>query len=377
MSYANGIKGAIALAGTIVVLVGCGHSSKYRASLIALPSQVPESIGSHRFKLTELSDLPSRGDIQFLNEREGWLSNYNRLWHTSNGGRTWEVVYDVSSEIKAGYVRIQFANAETGWRSTIDTLERTADGGKSWEEVSVPFNSNAGTIHSMRFLPDGKRGWLTGGVYRSLKPSQYGEFRHAYLSDGGTKVLQGTVFYTDDSGQSWRRQELDTKLGTLTGDVTVSPTGRVWTTVDYDLFYLDGDIWTKVDYSKCRGDNKLILETVVTGNAQRDRYIPLSIDFIDESHGWLTFSNGSIAKTIDGGKTWCDLSTLKTQETTNDQRLYVYFVDASNGLALAGDSELYETTDGGITWGKITSDGKIDDVYYDGQNMWAASVGCI
>ncbi|MDX6499452.1 MAG: hypothetical protein QOG23_2712 [Blastocatellia bacterium] len=195
MSYANGIKGAIALAGTIVVLVGCGHSSKYRASLIALPSQVPESIGSHRFKLTELSDLPSRGDIQFLNEREGWLSNYNRLWHTSNGGRTWEVVYDVSSEIKAGYVRIQFANAETGWRSTIDTLERTADGGKSWEEVSVPFNSNAGTIHSMRFLPDGKRGWLTGGVYRSLKPSQYGEFRHAYLSDGGTKVLQGTVFY--------------------------------------------------------------------------------------------------------------------------------------------------------------------------------------
>lgn len=356
--------------------LACGLRSKSEAPSVELGNSL-KVIGDRKFALTEIASLPSHDKpgsitLQFLNTI-GWLSNWNRLWMTIDGGRTWNLVDDSSSKVEASYTSPQFLNTEVGWRSTISTIERTSNAGRTWDRIKAPFEASDGVITSVRFLPEGTKGWLTGGIYRKLSPSEYGQFPPNAMNGDGTSALQGVIFYTEDSGQTWRRQEINTGLGTTVRELRVSPSGHVWAMAQYDLFFLEKDGWKKVDYRRCSGQNKRLLETTVNGDEQGDRYFPIDMDFIDELHGWLTFSNGLIAKTVDGGKTWCDLSTLMALNTKADQRLRVYFVDSSNGVALGGDRQLYETTDGGKEGTKIGLDEPVDDVFYNGKNMWAAS----
>jgi photosystem II stability/assembly factor-like uncharacterized protein len=307
-----------------------------------------------------------------VNKQDGWLYNFNHLWRTSDGGKTWTTVFDLSSNQNAGYLSIEFIDAQVGWRCDINTLEKTVDGGLTWTVVGLPFKSSNGNIFSVQFLHDGRRGWLTGGLYQPLKPSQYGQFPPSETTPDGTKALQGVVFYTEDSGRSWHRQPIEAAPGKIVEDIVITPTGRAWTTAGNDTFYLEGDKWQRVDYQKCNGNNKLLLQAV-NGDEDHDVYAPLSIDFIDDSQGWLSFTNGYIAKTTDGGRTWCDLSNLKTTGSKSDERLLLHFIGALDGLAVGGDGGLYETTNGGSSWRKIETNLVIDDICRDKDDVWVAS----
>jgi photosystem II stability/assembly factor-like uncharacterized protein len=331
-----------------------------------------------KFQLNEIATLPSRGlpgtvKLQFMNKQDGWLYNFNHLWRTSDGAKTWATVYDVSSNRDAGYLSVEFINAQVGWRCDINTLEKTIDGGVTWKAIPAPFKSNDGEIFSVQFLQGGRRGWLTGGLYQPLKPSQYGQFPASETTADGTKALQGVVFYTEDSGQSWRRQLIETASGKIVQNIVITPTGRAWTTAGYDTFYLEGNRWQKVDYGRCSSNNKLLLEAAVNGDKEHDFYAPLAIDFIDDSQGWLSFTNGYIAKTTDGGRTWCDLSSLKTSGSKSDERLLLHFINALDGLAVGGDGGLYETADGGTSWRKIETNLVIADIYRGNDDIWVAS----
>jgi photosystem II stability/assembly factor-like uncharacterized protein len=77
-----------------------------------------------------------------------------------------------------------------------------------------------------------------------------------------------------------------------------------------------------------------------------------SLDFIDAQMGWLSlkyasgssFSVGTLYKTMDGGKSWQQLS-LPIGEP-------VYFIDANRGWVAGGPAgnELFSSRDGGATW---------------------------
>lgn len=255
-----------------LLLVSCqqGHKSVVPgSSLSAVTLATSGSRSQSGFRLKEIANLPSGGwgsfHLEFINQKDGWLFKFDRLWRTADGGRTWELVYGTAPNLDRGHQCLQFVTSEVGWRCNGNIVEKTVDRGNHWETVTLPFKSDEGIIGGIRFLRDGRRGWLTGGLYRQVKRSQFGEFAPGMMGGDGKRALQGVVFYTEDSGKTWTQQEINTELGTTVWDVTITPTGRAWTTARHDTFYLEGNTWKKVDYESCAGNNKLLLETAVTG----------------------------------------------------------------------------------------------------------------
>ena len=70
-----------------------------------------------------------------------------------------------------------------------------------------------------------------------------------------------------------------------------------------------------------------------------------SVSFYDFKAGWMVGEQGTIVKTIDGGRNW-------TQEAsgTNEELLSVDFADNLNGWAVGANGTLLKTTDGGNNW---------------------------
>jgi len=89
-----------------------------------------------------------------------------------------------------------------------------------------------------------------------------------------------------------------------------------------------------------------------------------SIYFLDQNHGWVAGSSGTLLETTDGGTTWSKVST-----TTRDTLRDVCFVDNHIGWLVAerdvyklktndeARSYLLHTDDGGLTWRAIYLEG--------------------
>ena len=89
-----------------------------------------------------------------------------------------------------------------------------------------------------------------------------------------------------------------------------------------------------------------------------------AVYFLDQSHGWVAGSGGTLLETRDGGQTWRKLYSLTT-DTLRD----VYFADEKTGwllcerdsLKLKTNDEarayLLKTTDGGLSWRRVNFEG--------------------
>ncbi|HEX5705158.1 MAG TPA: YCF48-related protein [Pyrinomonadaceae bacterium] len=89
-----------------------------------------------------------------------------------------------------------------------------------------------------------------------------------------------------------------------------------------------------------------------------------AVQFLDQNHGWVAGSGGTLLETGDGGATWKRVATL-TKDTLRD----VCFVDEHTGWLIAerdvyklktndeARSYLLRTDDGGLTWRPIYLDG--------------------
>src|SRR5688572_30090481 len=97
----------------------------------------------YQWRVTGVPRASSRwDDIWFLDPDTGWGVNSNgQIWKTEDGGANWELQFRVTS---AGgdslYLRsVHFANATNGWVGTTSADRRlfhTADGGTTWELVT-------------------------------------------------------------------------------------------------------------------------------------------------------------------------------------------------------------------------------------------------
>jgi photosystem II stability/assembly factor-like uncharacterized protein len=100
-------------------------------------------------------------EVHFIDENTGFVTTSgNRLYRTSDGGRTWTGVV-----AKPGPV-IRFADSAVGWSfSSNKTLNYTTDGGRRWNSRELPFPATV-TAFS---LPRPNRGYAVGEhgmVYR-------------------------------------------------------------------------------------------------------------------------------------------------------------------------------------------------------------------
>ncbi|MCH8162134.1 MAG: immune inhibitor A, partial [Chloroflexi bacterium] len=109
---------ALSLAGLLLLMVGF---------LTATPATANASSG---WEL--ILDRPTFNfnGIDFVSEREGWMTAGAGLLHTTDGGATWTEAAKISVGV------VDFADRDHGWAAGVSgTIYTTTDGGQTWEAL--------------------------------------------------------------------------------------------------------------------------------------------------------------------------------------------------------------------------------------------------
>lgn len=349
----------------VLTVVGCDFAES------------PSKAAKRALNLVRLGDVPhgeNRFKLQFLSEEEGWLGNGKTLWRTTDGGKSWllafsgEHTWDILDRIE----ELHFINAQTGWMLVSpDSIYKTKDAGFTWTQLRV----EGMVIRSVQLLNDGIRGWAAGEMYRPISRKDAGVPGQLVSSDG-KKVLYPALFRTEDGGTTWSPEFLPSGEGRLL-HLSFLDADHGWATSDGEVFYLDNSAnrWRAVDYSKGNCPNRLLLKTTQWDRQDGDAYYPVAMYFVDSNLGWLSFQNGYVAKTTDGGKTWCDLLDPKNVWPDSVGLTFFskfYFHDETTGCALGADGTIRQTNDGGANWKVVNNDTRFDDMCFpDRGTGWA------
>lgn len=179
----------------------------------------------------------------------------------------------------------------------------------------------------------------------------------------------GTIFRTDDGGQTWQPQVskttemlydvdfVDDDRGWVVGrSGTILHTddgGRTWAAqqsgvgVEKHLFAVD---FADAQHGVAVGDWGVVLTTSDGGrtweNHSLDNDVILNdVSMVDASTGYIAGEIGTVLKTTDGGKTWTPL------QAGVDKTLFgISFSDAQHGWLVGIDALILRTEDGGQTW---------------------------
>jgi len=175
------------------------------------------------------SQDPVLYDIQFLDERNGWVvGEFGKIAHTTDGGQTWTEQQDslIGGEVLdvldiPTFFGVRFINRQEGVAAGLDgKIARTHDGGQKWsfESMKLEFPI-ADPLFNPVIFPDGT-GWAIGAageVVRLATPG--GQWERAKLgmevvtwlrgmywlnqNDGWIVGGLGLILHTKDGGQTW------------------------------------------------------------------------------------------------------------------------------------------------------------------------------
>lgn len=369
-----------------------------RSHVLKLPEQAapaPEQIAlkpcaysSNRFE--KIADVPvdDKHDsftVQFVSEREGWLSSAERLWRTNDGGESWKLVFDGGFKKPfpdAGFTKpqdiyqFQFINSQVGWILQSGKLFKTEDGGDSWQPYGEALfeQLTEWPPFTCKFSQDGKYGWMAGGAHRPLKENE--SVPNRYYSVDGKKGLFGAVFATKDGGRTWQRQLLASFPGHL-AELYFLDTEHAWAVGTAGAYYLKNGRWRETETDAWDEEGNVVVGSLNV-EIGMPTVAPVAVYFLNSKLGWLSNSNGYVAKSTDGGRTWHDL--LDLQDYQEEQHLpglffdELYFGDSKKGWGLDSEGAIRETLDGGETWSKIEMNVEFTGMYFlDARHGWAVS----
>jgi len=320
-------------------------------------------------------------DVDFIDTQRGWAvgakytgdDQYGHpehaavVYHTSDGGLTWEELY--SPELEITFTAVDLVDANHGWVAglptsssvTSGTVFSTSDGGETWERHE-PGGSIDDPLWDIQFL-DQDRGYAVGANY---------------IGAWGPPVWR-----TLDGGETWEKVLMDRHENDGLFGLTVME-DRVIALGDHDYVVTSTDPWGT--YGP-HGEN-LFTQAYINVHYRFE-----DVFFLDENEGWAvgsnvytpTLSGQVIFHTADGGATW---ETQHEHASPPDapfsyHRLDgVFFADAQNGWAVGTSEEkhnaILHTSDGGLNWEEqgqelYTSwDLEFFDVqFFDDQKGWA------
>lgn len=329
-------------------------------------ASTPFRVDSKLQKLAVVSIDNGQASLQFVNEEDGWLVNGKKLWQTADGGRNWRLIYagDVHWGISAQIENVHFVNSRVGWMSeAVKGIYKTEDGGRTWIRLGNPFSD--GAIYSIEFFKDGKEGWAAGIVNRP-PPKEY-----------AAKVPRddsyAAISHTTDGGTSWQRQVIPNTRAIL--EVYFTDNHHGWARGWPGLFHFEANTkrWRMAGFNKGGCANRLLVETLSPRRGVD--FEPVAIQFLDLNEGWLVFKNGYIAKTADGGRTWCDLldpRDIWPDPIGSPYFWKIHFIDSITGWAI-GYNAVYETRNGGASWQVVANSDFRDLFILDTHHGWAVS----
>ncbi|RPI85254.1 MAG: hypothetical protein EHM34_02160 [Nitrosopumilales archaeon] len=306
-------------------------------------------------------------DIFFTDANNGWTVGYNGsagvLWKTVNGGTLWTNELDTISEYDIDAINsVFFIDANNGWLA--------CQGGNTYPNGLILRTTNGGST------------WLTGSTVELF------EFFPTFTSIHFVDTLSGhCVGYTSSNGV--------VILNTVDGGINwTTGTSATQIEVGRSVHFADAlNGW--IAGSNSLGD-LIVIHTVDGGINWSGQTLPSTdgafkeIFFVDENVGYVV-GYGSVSclmfKTIDGGTTWTDVTSLPFLGETNESALNdVFFLNALTGWTVGyyydpdyNDLALILfTEDGGTTWTQqipAIANGSLEGVnFVDIEHGWAAGI---
>lgn len=196
--------------------------------------------GGEDWETVKLSDQYAvMHSIDMADALNGWTvgqnEEYARIYHTTDGGITWNRQFDTYDVrlFAVDAIDAQTAFAVGGFGNA-KIAERTTDGGQSWQLIDVPTND---TFYMDVYFVNATTGWITGnsGIAKTTDggntwaaqttPFNYG-FPGIHFSDpnnGWAGGYYGKLFRTTNGGTTWTEQQLN--LPDYTHVLAVQATG--------------------------------------------------------------------------------------------------------------------------------------------------------
>jgi photosystem II stability/assembly factor-like uncharacterized protein len=254
-------------------------------------------------------------DIYFADTSNGWVTGQDGIFHTSDGGYTWNMQYQGNTSYIAG-----ISTTELWATSLRDTLLHTTNSGISWDIININsftdfdstwslscvyfYNTNIGWTQA--------EGWISGGISspRLLK-----------TTDGGiTWEMHTDPWLSSDA----YIQFFDSLYGYRTGSEL-----PFFRTTD------GGETWELVSWY--------------------GYMVTMSMQFLTKEIGWMSIDGPvlttAVIKTINGGEDWFGNIAFQCSALST----YLSFVDTLTGWVvqwscISPGTEIWHTSDGGTSW---------------------------
>lgn len=320
--------------------------------------------------------------LRLADPQAGWAGGDGWVARTDDGGASWQVQYRGEGRV----MQIFALNANEAW-ATLGTdsghtlqLARTTDGGANW--------SNAGTAPGGAFLHfvsaseafAGSARTTDGGMTWHELPIPDGTVGNAYFHDAnnGWAVTEGTgkfaVRRTTDGGKTWTTV-LDRASEVPPRDAIIRSAGEddAWvaligdsgmTQTSYSLLHTadGGRHWQAVLANDRAGSGPAPGFTMEEDEVPRNNGAAPGMLYVVSPE--IAFMGGqcqacdnpnTIGKTVDGGKTWENLSGKYPGYGTQ----HIAAADAEHVWWITTDpvepSKMYVTSDGGKSWNLVHS----------------------
>ena len=275
--------------------------------------------------------------VYFLDTKRGWVGgDGGHLSYTDDGGQSWR---PQNVGTKAAINDIYFRDKEAGFLIAGNSIFVTRDG-TTWSQnrIFLPeeFEGADVELYSVRFSSK-KKGWVVGSISKR------------------ERVVDSILVYTDDGGDSWRRQRAPSQLELIHIDFVSDKRGWIVGDGGTILFTRDGGAsWTKQNVG-------------TTGTLYH-------VDFRNDKDGWVVGERGTILRTTDGGETWTTIPT-----NVNVTLLSIQFASDDEGWAIGRTGMILKSTDEGKTWVRqdSTTRQNLYSIYFNKKIGWVVGGGGI
>lgn len=291
-----------------------------------------------------LASYPLDTDLAwaFFSHSEGIAPEQAVVWHTQDGGLTWQTGQPLLMEgidNQFSVSDIQFLDPQNGWllahvgvgmNHDYVMLYRTQDGGTSWQRLIDPY--------------------MDGGIQACYKPGmQLVDGQQGWLSVNCNGVMPGAILYhTQDGGSTWE----SITLPAPTADPTLFENPAAACGVDDLVFFTPSSgkfTLTCANYETDPLTYLYYLYTTQDGGLTwtATAYPGGHLTFLNDQIGWT--QNQDIFQTKDGGANWIKTAMVSWEGEFD-------FVSEKLGWSVArsgDDIALVKSEDGGVYWTMI------------------------
>lgn len=306
------------------------------------------------------------GIPRFLSPMQGFVMTPGGLMSSDDGGRSWKLMSTpprTSSQVdlqasflKDGTVVVFRSRLFVG--PTLESILISSDHGAIWRSVAPPQDSEffADGVHAVADRGDiwlgGSRDTPIQGVPKHLDCRQS-------LKDS---VLTPVIYWLRSGEPKWIEQRLPIENGCPL-HLLEFPNAPYGVAVSGSaVFFTEngGSLWRR---STLRAVGRL-----PEGLPSRLRFLDA-----DPSYGWLSYADGFVFSTSDGGKTWLPMaapgSALGRGELFGPWG-ELELLGKAAGFVIGDHGVLFYTRDAGRTWSKVNLPEPVDSVTCSYQTCW-------